>query len=324
MFNSSAITTTLKSAVSKTFSPFATPVKADTFERKEQQTVFTAKPVVTVSPRAGLLANLMELSILEWDTRRPLYAELLNIPKLQEFLDTLKQNSHTERYGILGSDSYKKLEQELESHHINYILGIDNLNRISSPDRFGPKDRLVSALRQNIDQTRIYFQKAFQESTGYRAVLRPHYLGSEAGANVLLGNKQEARRLAKAAIGEQDKQRSLFDELQHMFPMAENDLLTDSISQTAGGTIGTLLSGVMWPFIKPLDMINNTDVANTFLKGNFNRVAKQDLCKLYRVAIPYYGANYFQNNYSKYVTSYCEKFLKLPDNDIIFQLLPKQ
>jgi hypothetical protein len=324
MFNSSAITTILKFALSKTVTSFSTAVKTDTFEHNKQQAVVTTKPVATVSPRAGLLGDLMALSTLKWDTKQPLYAKLLNIPALQAFLDTIKSNSHTERYGILGSDTYSKLEQALESHHISYILGIDNLNRMSSTDRFGPKDRLVNALIQSIDKTRLYFQEAFQESTGYRAVLRPHYLASEAGANVLLGNKHEARKLAQNAIDEQTKQSPLFDELQHMFPMAENDLLTDGVSQTVGGTIGTIFSGVMWPFIKPLDMITGNEVADIFVKSNFNRVAKQDLCKLYRISIGHYGANYFQNDYSKYVTHYCKNFLKLPDDDIIFQLKPKQ
>lgn len=322
--NSSTTTTTLQSALSRTVSPVSTAVKADTFKHNSQPAVVITKPVVTASPRAGLLGDLMALSTLKWDTNQPLYAKLRHIPVLQEFLDTIKSNSHAERCGIPGSDTYPEFIPELESHHPSYILGIDNLNRMSNTDRFGPKSGLVNALIQNIDQTRLYFQEAFQGSTGYKAVFRPHYLASEAGANVLLGNKHEAKKLAQNAIDEQTKQRPLFDTLQNMFPMAENDLLTDGISQAVGGTIGTIFSGVMWPFIKPLDMITGNEVADTFVKSNFNRVAKQDLCKLYRISIGHYGANYFENDYSKYVTSYCKKFLALPDNNIIFQLRPKE
>jgi hypothetical protein len=136
---------------------------------------------------------------------------------------------------------------------------------------------------------------------------------------VLLGNKHEARRLAQNAIDEQEKQRPLFNTIRPMFFNVEKDALIDEEHQFVGGAFGTLLFGALWPLNKTLDAINKTETADALVSSHFNRAFNQELCQIYRVALPYYDAKPGEKHgCSQYIADYCKRFLQLPDDNPIF------
>jgi hypothetical protein len=208
--NSNTATVAFKPSIFR--SPLPLPAKQDTFQRNKQQflqnsigTNNVASPTPQVGIRSGILAELMGLGIENYHTSKAVCGKLLNPQELRRFFRTVLGNREDEIFGpevfetIAGSikyfdDDVLKFDQyqNVEAHHTDYIKALSKLfcithNLIRNPANydhisFTPK---YEEMPSNIKTAIKLFREAFNGSTGDRALLRPHYLASEAGANVL-------------------------------------------------------------------------------------------------------------------------------------------
>lgn len=289
----------------------SSPTKQDSFQRNKQPLLpnsiakINAQGLTSkVITRSGILEELVASNIENHHVAETLSKKLLDSRQLRSFFYNAWEakeseiNSHYLFRRIadttsFSDDDFEKFEtyQNIEIHHTDYIKAF---SKIVSPKYDYINSRYVD-ICNNIKVANELFRKAFNGSTGDRAILRPRYLASEAGGNVLLGNVQKARELAREAIREHETQFPLFKSIQLNFTVFKDN------------------KKPWW------------ETQAELIQADWNKISKEALYKLYQVAKSDYHLHQKPKDNIAYLKQYCNAFLKLPDdNPMLKGVFPNQ